>query len=51
LASRDYTDEQESVHPQLERIGVAQPQGVALPDSVDLRGWYRSIVVVTTLIR
>lgn len=36
---RDYTDEQESVHPQLERIGVAQPQGVALPDSVDLRGW------------
>jgi C1A family cysteine protease len=36
---RDYTEEHEEIHPQLEEIGVAQPEEVSLPAIVDLRAF------------
>jgi C1A family cysteine protease len=36
---RDYTEEHEEIQPQLEKIGVAQPDEVSLPATVDLRAF------------
>ena len=36
---RDYTEEHEEIHPQLEEIGVAHPEEVSLPAIVDLRAF------------
>jgi len=36
---RDYTEEHEEIHPQLEEIGVAQPEEVSLPAVVDLHAF------------
>src|SRR5881227_23398 len=36
---RDYTDENETVRPQLQTIGVAQPDAVSAPATIDLRAY------------
>jgi C1A family cysteine protease len=36
---RDYTEEHETIRPQLETIGVAQPEEVSAPATVDLRAY------------
>jgi len=36
---RDYTDEHETIQPQLESIGIADPKAVTVPAAIDLRAW------------
>jgi len=36
---RDYTEDHQSIAPQLEEIGVADPKALSLPAKVDLRAW------------
>jgi C1A family cysteine protease len=40
---RDYTGEHEAIAPQLGAIGIAEPEALALPQTIDLRGWCSSI--------
>jgi C1A family cysteine protease len=36
---RDYTETNDTIAPQLEAIGIADPKAVSLPAAVDLRAW------------